>query len=84
MYFIVRPQSVTITETEVVKNNHSHILKGKIEYSEFLGETVRYSVLCNGHSILADESHWRGNKIIANGQDVWVVITMDQVLLLDQ
>ena len=82
VHLVVRPQSVTISETEVAKNNDTYILKGKIEYSEFLGETVRYSIFCNGHSILADESHLRGNKILANGQDVWIEITKDQVLLL--
>nr|AJG38020.1 ABC transporter ATPase [uncultured Gammaproteobacteria bacterium] len=84
VYLVVRPQSVTLSETEVVDSKHSHILEGKVEYSEFLGETVRYSVHCKGHDILADESHRRGNKILANGQNVWVVITKDQILLLDQ
>lgn len=84
VHFVVRPQSVTISETEVADNSQSHILKGNVEYSEFLGETVRYSVQCQGYSILADESHRRGNKILANGQDVWVIITKDQVLLVDQ
>jgi len=84
VYFVVRPQSVTISETEVADSSHSHILKGKVEYSEFLGETVRYAIQCEGHSILADESHRRGNIILANGQEVWVVITKDQILILDQ
>jgi len=84
VHWVVRPQSVTISERKVSENGHSYVLKGKVEYSEFLGEIVRYSVKCNGHSILADESHRRGNKILGNGQDVWVEITKDQVLLLDQ
>ena len=84
VYFVVRPQSVTISETEVADSSHSHILKGKVEYSEFLGETVRYAIQCEGHSILTDESHRRGNIILANGQEVWVVITKDQILILDQ
>ncbi len=84
IYLVIRPQSVTISETEVTENNRSYSLKGNIEYSEFLGETVRYSVLSNGHSILADESHLRGNKIVANGQDVWIEIEKDQILLLDR
>lgn len=84
VHFIVRPQSVTIFEKEVADNKHSHVLKGSIEYSEFLGETVRYAINCNGHSILADESHRSGNKILADEQDVWIEITKDQVLFLDQ
>ena len=84
VHFVVRPQSVAISETKVTENTQSHVIKGKIEYSEFLGETVRYAINCNGHSILADESHRRDNKILADGQDVWIEITKDQVLLLDQ
>jgi iron(III) transport system ATP-binding protein len=84
VHLVIRPQSVSISETEVAENSHTYILKGNIEYSEFLGETVRYSVLCNGHSILADESHLRGNKILANGQNVWIEIAKDQILLLNQ
>jgi len=86
-FFILRPQSVTIVDKEstdpaVLKD--AYVLEGEVEYSEFLGDLVRYAVKIQGHNILSDESHKRGNAILPDGRKVWVVIPKDQVLLLDK
>ncbi len=83
---VLRPQSVAIYPEKPSNKNASdfhYILEGKIEYSEFLGETVRYSINLLGHSLLSDESHKRGSKILQNGQSVFLVIPKDQILLLN-
>ncbi len=82
---ILRPQSVTIHDSEIsdeAMTGNAYVLEGIIEYSEFLGETVRYSINVQGHSLLSDDSHLRGSRIMEEGRAISVVIPKDQVLLL--
>lgn len=80
-HLVIRPQSVHVQENDAGSKD-SHVFEGEIQYSEFLGETVRYSVQIQGHSFLADESHQRGNSIFENGKKVNVIIPKDQPLVL--
>ena len=80
---VLRPQSITIHENKT-SDPDAHVIEGIIEYSEFLGATVRYSINIAGHSILSDKSHQRGNSILQKGQKIWVSIPKEQVLLLNQ
>ncbi len=80
---IIRPQAITILESKPTGNNNI-VLNGKIEYSEFLGETVRYAINANGHTLLVDEQHQTGNKMLQKDQDIWVVIARQQILLLNR
>ena len=80
---VLRPQSISIHENKPSDDN-TYVLEGMIEYYEFLGETVRYAVNIAGHSLLADESHQRGYKIMQQGQKVWIQIPKDQILLLSR
>jgi iron(III) transport system ATP-binding protein len=82
---ILRPQSVTIHDSEIsdeAMKGNAYVLEGIIEYSEFLGETVRYSINVQGHSLLSDDSHLRGSRIMEEGRAISVVIPKDQILLL--
>ncbi|MCK5917459.1 MAG: ABC transporter ATP-binding protein [Cocleimonas sp.] len=79
---ILRPQSLTLYPSPV-ENTKAYQLKGIIEYSEFLGDSVRYAVMVSGHSVLVDTSHHRGSDILQKGSAVWVSIPKDQILLLD-
>lgn len=82
-HLVMRPQAIRISEEKLADDNNI-VLEGKIEYSEFLGETVRYSINVKGHSFLADKSHQRGNNILIKDQNVWLEIKNNQVLLLDE
>ncbi len=74
-----RPQDLTIQPLLVAGGSESTFLAGQVEHREFLGNLVRYTVLVGEHGILVDDSHQAGRPVFNVGDNVALVLAVDQV-----
>ena len=74
-----RPQDLTIQPSLVAGRSESTFLAGQVEHREFLGNLVRYTVLVGEHGILVDDSHQAGRPVFNVGDNVALVLAVDQV-----
>ena len=74
-----RPQDLTIQPSLVAVGSESTFLAGQVEHREFLGNLVRYTVLVGEHGILVDDSHQAGRPVFNVGDNVALVLAVDQV-----
>jgi iron(III) transport system ATP-binding protein len=77
-----RPQDVTIREAAVAGAAGEAVLPGVVQFREFLGNLVRYSVRVGDHVILVDDAHHAGGRVFRPDDDVALGLNTDQVRLL--
>jgi iron(III) transport system ATP-binding protein len=74
-----RPQDLTTQPSLGAAGSESTFLAGQVEHREFLGNLVRYTVLVGEHGILVDDSHQAGRPVFDVGDNVVLVLAVDQV-----
>ncbi|MEE8352772.1 MAG: ABC transporter ATP-binding protein [Rhodospirillales bacterium] len=74
-----RPQDLTIQPSPGAAGSVSTLLAGQVKHREFLGNLIRYTVLVGEHGILVDDSHQAGRPVFDVGDDVALVLAVDQV-----
>ncbi len=79
---VFRPQNVEIhaAGTEPIAGTVS--LTGVLCHKEFLGGLIRYGVEVDGHTILVDESHQRGQQALGIGETVGLGLKVNQIVVL--
>jgi len=58
-------------------------LSGRVDSKEFLGATIRYSIIVGKDTILVEEDHQRGKPVYAEDDIVRLVIPKKQILSVE-
>ena len=74
-----RPHAVRIGAADETADEDTLALRGTIESSEFLGESLRYDVRVGGATLRADVTHARGRRPLASGTPVTLAIAADEL-----
>jgi iron(III) transport system ATP-binding protein len=77
---IFRPQAVRVNPGSIPEDAVN--LDGRVVAREFLGSTVRYQMQVGNEVIQTEENHLRGKEILAEGDQVVLVIEPDQLLFV--
>ena len=78
---VFRPQSVHINPDYEIPEAVE--LTGTVEAKEFLGSTIRYSVMVGKDIVLVEEDHQRGKPVYAEDEKVRLVIPKKQILSVE-
>src|SRR5699024_4636614 len=77
---VIRPENIRVTS----KNNNidDNYLEGIVEFSTFLGSTVRYEVKMEDQFIIIDTVYESGEQILEPGAEIKMVVHPERVLLI--
>lgn len=78
---LVRPQSCQLSTREIIDSD-SYIFSGKVRFSEYLGQNIRYFIEVDDNEFLVDKAHIRGAKVIEINAPIYLAIRKDQALFL--
>jgi iron(III) transport system ATP-binding protein len=78
----IRPHTIAFAGRDGRENPECLWLDGTIAQREFLGEFVRYTVKTAAGELVADESHFAGHAVRANGERVKIGIDTTQARVL--
>ena len=77
---VFRPQSIYLNSKTNIANAVE--LTGTVESKEFLGSTIRYSIIVGSDTILVEEDHQRGKPVFSENETVRLFIPEDQILFI--
>ena len=81
---VFRPQNLSIKPADEAPVPNMAQLSGSVEHKEFLGSVVRYQVAVGSHHILVDAPHQRGRQAMADGTQVALYLSQDQIISLNR
>ncbi|WNJ99345.1 ABC transporter ATP-binding protein [Thalassospiraceae bacterium LMO-JJ14] len=79
---VFRPQNVDIVEPGHKPSGECASISGTVEYTEFLGSTVRYGVDVAGDMIMVDHPHRSNERVFTGGDKVDLMIDRKSILVL--
>lgn len=77
---IIRPENIRVRTSEVSEDEN--YFEGTVEFSTYLGSTVRYEVKMENHNLIIDTVYESGDQILNPGAQIKMVVHPERVLLI--
>src|SRR5699024_6242090 len=77
---VIRPESINILDGD--SKYYDNYFEGEIQFSTYLGSTVRYDIKVGEYDLLADTVYESGDSILQNGTKVKLGVAPERVLLI--
>jgi len=77
---IIRPENINVITKDSIE--YDNYFEGEIQFSTYLGSTVRYDIKVGEYTIVADTTYESGKSILESGSPVKLGISPERVLLI--